>query len=199
MGVIETILQNGRRCYSCVRECPAKAIKIVEGQASVVKERCIACGNCTVVCSQSAKAYASSIEKVCELLASGKPVIAMVAPSFPADDCGAEPRRLVGALRALGFARVVEVAVGADLTNQAYREYIREHPTGTRLATVCPAVVEYVRKYLPELVGCLVPIVSPMIATAMAAKAFYGDDHACVFIGPCVAKKLEMRDPQVPR
>ncbi len=50
MGVIQTILQNCRRCYSCVRECPAKAIKIVEGQASVVKERCIACGNCTVVC-----------------------------------------------------------------------------------------------------------------------------------------------------
>jgi two-component system, NtrC family, sensor kinase len=198
MGVIETILQNCRRCYSCVRECPAKAIKIVEGQASVVKERCIACGNCTVVCSQSAKAYASGTEKVMELWATGKPVVAMLAPSFPADDSGHDPKRLVGALRALGFAKVVEVALGADLTNQAYRAYIKDHPAGTRLATACPAVVEYVRKYLPDLVGCLVPIVSPMIATAMAVKALHGPDHACVFIGPCVSKKLEMRDPQVP-
>lgn len=199
MGVIETILQNCRRCYSCVRECPAKAIKIVEGQASVVKERCIACGNCTVVCSQGAKAYESSTEQVIELLSKGKPVVAMVAPAFPADDSGHDPARLVGALRALGFAKVVEVAFGADLTNQAYRAFIKEHPTGTRLATACPAVVEYVRKYLPDLVGCLVPIVSPMIATAMAVKALHGPDHACVFIGPCVSKKLEMRDPEVPR
>ena len=48
--LIQTILQNCRRCYSCVRECPAKAIKIVDGQASVVPERCIACGNCYQVC-----------------------------------------------------------------------------------------------------------------------------------------------------
>jgi signal transduction histidine kinase/iron only hydrogenase large subunit-like protein len=198
MSVIETILQNCRRCYSCVRECPAKAIKIVEGQASVLKERCIACGNCTVVCSQNAKAYASGIEKVQELLAGSRPVVAMIAPSFPADDCGQDPSRLVGALRALGFARVVEVAVGADLTNQAYRAYIKEHPSGTRLATACPAIVEYVRKYMPDLVSCLVPIVSPMIATAMAVKAVYGNNHACVFIGPCVSKKLEIKDPKVP-
>ena len=197
MGVIETILQNCRRCYSCVRECPAKAIKIVQGQASVVKERCIACGNCTVVCSQGAKAYESGTGKVLELLARGKPVVAMVAPSFPADDSGHDALRLVGALRALGFAKVVEVAFGADLTNRAYRAYIKDHPSGTRLATACPAVVEYVRKYLPDLVGCLVPIVSPMIATARAVKAYYGPDHSCVFIGPCVAKKLEMRDAQV--
>ncbi len=198
MGVIQTILQNCRRCYSCVRECPAKAIKIVGGQASVVKERCIACGNCTVVCSQNAKAYASGIERVCELLAGGGPVVAMVAPSFPADDCGQDPGRLVGALRALGFSHVVEVAYGADLTNKAYRAYIKEHPTGTRLATACPALVEYVRKYAPHLVDCLIPIVSPMIATAMAVKALYGQSHACVFLGPCVAKKLEMQDPAVP-
>lgn len=199
MGVIQTILQNCRRCYSCVRECPAKAIKIVDGQASVVKERCIACGNCTVVCSQGAKAYRSSVEDVKALLDSGAPVIAMVAPSFPADDCGQDPARLVGALRALGFCRVVEVAYGADLTNRAYREYIKQHPTGTRLATACPALVEYVRKYMPDLVGCLVPIVSPMIATAMAAKQLYGENHACVFIGPCVSKKMEMKDPEVPQ
>jgi two-component system, NtrC family, sensor kinase len=199
MGVIETILQNCRRCYSCVRECPAKAIKIVEGQASVVKERCIACGNCTVVCSQGAKAYESSTAQVLELLSKGKPVVAMVAPAFPADDSGHDPGRLVGALRALGFAKVVEVAFGADLTNQAYRAFIKDHPTGTRLATACPAVVEYVRKYLPDLVGCLVPIVSPMIATAMAVKALHGPDHACVFIGPCVSKKQEMRAPEVPQ
>ena len=44
-------------CYTCVRECPVKAIRIMNGQAEVVIERCIACGNCVKVCSQGAKAY----------------------------------------------------------------------------------------------------------------------------------------------
>ena len=61
-GVINTIKQNCRRCYTCVRDCPAKAIRIEDGQASVVADRCISCGNCTMVCSQDAKAYKSGIE-----------------------------------------------------------------------------------------------------------------------------------------
>ena len=199
MGVIQTILQNCRRCYSCVRDCPAKAIKIVEGQASVVAERCIACGNCTVVCSQSAKSYQDDTAAVETLLSVGGKVVAMVAPSFPADDCGQDAGRLVGALRALGFTHVVEVAFGADLTSRAYREHLRGHQGGTRICTACPAVVEYVRKYRPDLVDTLIPIVSPMIATALAGKALHGQDAACVFIGPCVAKKLEKDDPCVPR
>ena len=60
---IQTIKQNCRRCYTCVRDCPVKAIKIVDGQASVVSDRCIACGNCTMVCSQNAKTYASGLEQ----------------------------------------------------------------------------------------------------------------------------------------
>lgn len=35
-AAIETIKQNCRRCYTCVRSCPVKAIRIVDGQASVV-------------------------------------------------------------------------------------------------------------------------------------------------------------------
>ena len=37
-----------------------------------------------------------------------------------------------------------------------------------------------------------------MIATALAVKELYGADVRCVFVGPCVAKKAEARDPQLP-
>ncbi|HOT49944.1 MAG TPA: 4Fe-4S binding protein, partial [Candidatus Hydrogenedentes bacterium] len=52
---ITTIKERCRVCYTCVRECPAKAIRIVEGQAEVIPARCIGCGNCVRVCSQQAK------------------------------------------------------------------------------------------------------------------------------------------------
>ena len=195
-GVITTIKQNCRRCYTCVRDCPAKAIRIEDGQASVVAERCISCGNCTMVCSQNAKAYANGIEKTLRLLRQGRSVAALLAPSFPAG-FDASPNQVIAATRALGFSPVIEVAYGADLVNQACHEYLREQPQGVHIASACPAVVEYVRKYHPELTDRLMPIVSPMIATALAVKEWYGADVRCVFIGPCVAKKAEMLDEHV--
>ncbi len=197
-AIIQTIRQNCRRCYSCVRACPAKAIRIVDGQASVVPERCIGCGSCTLVCSQNAKAYASSVENVQRMLATGAPVAALIAPSFPADPLGYDPGRLVGALAEVGFRYVVEVAYGADLVSAQYAKLLSKHETGVRIATACPSVVEYVRKYNPDMVDSLVPIVSPMIASALAVQAEHGADVGCVFIGPCIAKKLEARDPLLP-
>jgi two-component system NtrC family sensor kinase len=196
-GVIQTIKQNCRRCYTCVRECPAKAIRIEGGQARVVSERCIACGNCTMVCSQNAKAYRSGIERTAWLLEERAPVAALLAPSFPAE-FGAPAEQVAGALRQAGFAYVIEVAQGADVVSAAYAEYLAAHTTGLHIATACPAVVEYVRKYNPALTHCLIPIVSPMMASAFEVKRLYDEQVRCVFIGPCVAKKLEAQDPLLP-
>lgn len=63
-----------RTCYTCVRECPVNAIRIVGGQAEVIDERCIACGNFPKVCSsQGAKVFLNTtdVKKVVELY-SGK-------------------------------------------------------------------------------------------------------------------------------
>src|SRR5664280_3543653 len=83
-SLVETIKERCRVCYTCVRECPAKAIRIADGQAEVLGERCIGCGNCVRVCSQHAKDVFSGIEKVRELLAGPYKVAACLAPSFPA-------------------------------------------------------------------------------------------------------------------
>jgi nitrogen-specific signal transduction histidine kinase len=123
-------------------------------------------------------------------------VAALLAPSFPAG-FDVPAGQLVGAFKAAGFDLVVEVAQGADLVSTAYAEYLQAHPTGVHIATACPAVAEYVRKYHPELVDRLVPVVSPMVATALAVKELHGERMRCVFIGPCIAKKAEMRDPEL--
>jgi dissimilatory sulfite reductase (desulfoviridin) alpha/beta subunit len=43
--LVSTLKELCRMCYSCVRECPAKAIRISGGQAEVIADRCIGCGN----------------------------------------------------------------------------------------------------------------------------------------------------------
>ncbi len=195
-AAIRTEPERCRMCYTCVRECPAKAIRIMEGQARVVHERCIGCGNCVRVCSLKAKQVVDSTPAVRDLLGTTHRVAAMLAPSFPAEFADIEPERLVGMVRALGFDYVNEVAFGADLVAQAYRRLL-ETSDRSYIATSCPAVVYFVEKYCPDLVDALAPIVSPMVATARCLRKLHGPDLRVAFIGPCTAKKLEGADDQL--
>jgi len=106
-GVVSTIRDKCKRCYSCVRNCPAKAIKVSGGQAEVIKERCIGCGNCFKVCAQKAKEIRSAVGEVNRLLAGPDPVLACLAPSFPAAFPNVKPGQVVTALHQLGFAEVL--------------------------------------------------------------------------------------------
>jgi signal transduction histidine kinase/Fe-S-cluster-containing hydrogenase component 2 len=188
--LVTTIREKCRMCYTCVRECPAKAIQILDGQASVIQTRCIGCGNCVTVCSQNAKQVLSAVEDTERLLAGDAPVAAIVAPSFAAEFEGSDTGAVIAALRALGFASVHEVSFGADLVAAEYARLL-EDEDGRWVATTCPAVVSYVRKYHPDLLDRLAPIVSPMMATARVLHARYGPDLKIVFVGPCIAKKGE--------
>ncbi|MDI7277778.1 MAG: [Fe-Fe] hydrogenase large subunit C-terminal domain-containing protein, partial [Anaerolineae bacterium] len=196
-GVVRTIQDKCRRCYTCVRYCPAKAIKVEEGQAKVIEERCIGCGNCYKVCAQSAKEITSSVAQVRELLAGSAPVLACLAPSFPAAFSELEPGQVASAVRALGFAEVLEVAFGAELVGRAYARLAQERPDHLIITTPCPALVAYVEKYAPSLVPNLAPIVSPAIALGRVIKQRYRPEARVVFIGPCIAKKEEIEDPPV--
>jgi len=191
MQLIYTEKERCRVCYTCVRDCPAKAIRIHNGQAEVIAERCIGCGNCVKVCSQNAKHVYNSIPEVLSLLENSSNTAAIIAPSFPAEFPDYEPEQVVSMIRALGFCFVNEVAFGADLVAEQYRQLIKENPEKRYIATTCPALVTYVRKYHPSLVPYLAPIVSPMIATARALRQKYGHDLTIIFIGPCFAKKSE--------
>jgi len=198
---IPLIRTNGERCricYTCVRECPAKAIRIANGQAEVLPERCIGCGNCVRVCSQQAKQVQDGTEATAALLAGPQRVAALVAPSFPAEYADCSWEQFVGMVRALGFDLVCEVAFGADLVADRYRKLLADGDGPGWIATSCPAVVAFVERYHPDLIRRLAPIVSPMIAMARTLRRLHGDGLRKVFIGPCVAKKGEADDGDVP-
>ncbi len=195
---VRTVPDRCRVCFTCVRECPAKAIKISDGQAQVIPERCIGCGNCVQVCSQGAKVGVCTIPEVEALLQSGQRVAATIAPSFPAEfQAEHDFRELVGMIRALGFALVAEVGFGADLVAERYRRLYIQARGRRNVATTCPAVVGFVERYRPEMIGSLAPIVSPMVAMARALRHLHGDDLKVVFIGPCLGKKVEAYDEVV--
>lgn len=196
-AVVTTIAAKCRRCYNCVRSCPANAIRVQEGQACVIEDRCIGCGNCIRVCAQNAKQVEPALPLVSDMLADAAPAVAILAPSYPAAFEDLSPGQVVAAVRRLGFDRVMEVAFGAEMVASAYARLLKRPPPHPVISTPCPALVSYIEKYMPDLVPNLAPIVSPMIATARAVKQKYLPDANIVFIGPCIAKKAELRDPPV--
>ncbi len=191
-GTVYTIKGRCRVCYTCVRECPVKAIKIMNGQAEVIAERCIVCGNCVTVCSQGAKTYTRQSIEVMELLNQSQPLIAMLAPSYVAEFIElTDPLILPAMLRKLGFDKVTEVAFGADLVAGAYKATMQEPHFKKLISSDCPAIVNYIEKHHPQLIQYLAPIDSPVMAMAKVMKTRYGSNYKIVFIGPCIAKKNE--------
>jgi two-component system, NtrC family, sensor kinase len=199
MGIVSTIPEKCKRCYSCVRECPAKAIQVLRGQATVIAEQCIACGNCVRICAQKAKRIEDSTMLVKRLLEGEEKVFALLAPSFPLAFQPNAAGKVISALRKLGFSEVWEVAFGAELISKEYGRIFKEAIQSGKyvISTPCPSIVSYVEKYMPSLHSALAPIVSPMLAVARTVRHHFGSGVRVVFIGPCIAKKAEIKDPFV--
>lgn len=125
------------------------------------------------------------------LLQSKTKLVAMLAPSFPVMY---DYPDIISRLRALGFFRVVEVAVGAVKTNQAVVALVKANPQARYITSPCPSFVRLVRRKYPQLVQYLAfQADSPMIATARIVQEKYPECKP-VFIGPCNVKKLEAQE-----
>ena len=191
LNPIYTETTSCRDCYKCVRQCPVKAIQIRDGNAFILKERCIYCGKCVHVCPNSAKKVRDDVERVKLAIASGRKAYCSLAPSFSSEFTGHE-KALVAALYKLGFCGVSETAIGAKLVTDALDIYASEHDGNVPfIGTACPSVVELVKKYFPNDVPRLAPVPSPLQSHSAYLRKLYGDDILVVFIGPCIAKKVE--------
>ncbi len=197
MGFIFTIEEKCQRCYACVRSCPAKAIKVKEGVARVMDERCVACGYCTNICAEGAKQARSDIDVVWQLLGQPSAVIAILSSTLPAAFPGIRPKQMVAALKKLGFSEVMETAFGAELVCREYRRFLMANKAKPFFSSTCPAMVSFIEKFYPQLIDNLVPIVSPTLAMGRVIKWQYNPEAKVVFIGPCVAKKAESEDEMV--
>lgn len=188
---IYTELTECRDCYKCVRGCPVKAIQVKDGSAVVVKDRCIYCGHCVDICPSHAKKIRNDLARVRQFLISGRKIYCSLAPSA-ASEFPEGVDALVLALERLGFTAVSETALGAALVNESIEEYAKDHDgTCPWISTACPTVVQNVKKYHPSLVPSLSKVPSPLQCHSAYLRKLYGQDIGVVFVGPCIAKKVE--------
>lgn len=187
---IYTEISNCRDCYKCVRTCPVKAIQIKDAHALILHDRCTFCGVCVNACPNGVKQIRNDVDRVKMAFLSKRRVIVSLAPSYASEFQGYE-ENFVRALYKLGFDAVSETAIGASLVSQALDMYMIANGGAPFISTACPSVVELVRKYYPESVKDLAPVPSPLQTHSAYLRHLYGDDIIIVFIGPCIAKKLE--------
>ncbi len=181
---------NCKNCYKCIRCCPVKSIRFSGGQANIIDEECILCGQCFVNCPQDAKEISNSVEATKVLISSEEIVVASVAPSFIANYDKVGIKELEIAIKKLGFHHAEETAIGATIVKNEYEKMINRDRKNILITSSCHSVNLLIQKYYPELIRYLANVLSPMQAHALDIKSRY-PNAKIVFIGPCVAKKDE--------
>ena len=124
----------------------------------------------------------------------GERVYAAVAPAF-VGQFGPKmtPGKLRAAMKRLGFADIIEVAIGADLcAAQEAEDFVEEVPEKLPFmaTSCCPAWSMMAKKLFPEQANCISMALTPMTLTARLVK-HHQPGAKVAFIGPCAAKKLE--------
>ena len=187
---VYTLKNECNDCYKCIRGCHIKAIKIQQGSASVINERCIACGHCVQICPAGAKKVRSDIGLVKTLLLTGKEVYVSLAPSW-AGVYNVSKEKMIAVLKKLGFTGVSETALGAQEVSIETAKLLNKADKGLFISSACPVIDDYVRLYKPDFAKCITPVASPALTHCALLKDMLGEDIKVVFIGPCIAKKNE--------
>lgn len=188
-------------CNKCISVCSAmgacNSSEPYEGEKSRIEvdpERCIACGACFDACEHKAREFHDDTERFFADLKAGEKISVLIAPAFKAN-YPARYERILGGLKKLGVRRFISVSFGADITTWGYINYIQKHNFLGGISQPCPAVVGYIERYIPELIPKLFPVQSPMMCAAIYARKELKITDRLAFISPCIAKKMEIDDP----
>ena len=184
-------------CNKCISVCSCMGAMVAsknEQGKNIIEvdgSKCIACGACFDACEHSAREYTDDTIAFFEALKRGERISILIAPAFLANYPD-EYESILGGLKNLGVNRMINVSFGADITTWGYLNYVQKHGFTGGISQPCPAVVNYIEHYAPELIPKLFPVQSPMMCAAIYATKNLGITDKLAFISPCIAKKTEI-------
>lgn len=184
----------------CENACKIKAISMNENKAAAINnDKCISCGACVYQCPFGAITDTSYILDAIDIIKKSHnnkdyKVFAVVAPAISSQFKYAKLGQVISGLKQLGFHTVVEAALGADMVADGESKELTEK--GFLTSSCCPAFVSYIEKNFPDMLPFVSHNLSPM---ATIAKYLKEHESPCkvVFIGPCTAKKAEVKKESV--
>jgi len=191
---------NGENCRaSCLF---GAIVHDMEGNVVISQNNCSGCGRCVEVCREYSLVDKKEFLPLVEMLKDRKvPVFAIIAPAFIGQFGPlATPGKMRAALKMLGFYGMVEVALFADILTLKealeFERMVTKEEDFFLTSMCCPIWVAMVRRVYMNLIPRVSPSVSPMVACGRGIKHLHPGARV-VFIGPCIAKKAEAKEPDV--
>ncbi|SHI07512.1 Iron only hydrogenase large subunit, C-terminal domain [Sporobacter termitidis DSM 10068] len=188
---------------SCVKRCLFRAItKDDRGNVMIDSSLCAGCAECIEACGSGKLTASKDILPALEAVKNSEgPAYAMIAPAFIGQfSQDVTPGKLRSAFKEIGFAGMVEVALFADiLTLKEALEFDRkilDDKDYMLTSCCCPVWLAMIRKVYRQFMSHVPGAVSPMVACGRSIKLLE-PDATTVFIGPCIAKKAEAREPDI--
>ena len=185
----------------------------VSGNRKIEDANCSLCGQCITHCPVGALRERDDVQKVFDVLAKkDKITVVQIAPAVRAawgEDLGldrefATVKRLVSALREMGFDYIFDTNFTADLTimeeGSEFLERLanKEDHTWPMFTSCCPGWVRFIKSQYPDMVDQLSTAKSPQQMFGALTKSYYAElldvDPSRIFnisIMPCTAKKYE--------
>ncbi|MDL2225005.1 methyl-accepting chemotaxis protein [Eubacteriales bacterium OttesenSCG-928-M02] len=192
--IICTDLEKCKGCNRCLRACPVEEANVAYLEDGKVKvrvdaEKCLACGACIDACQHDARYYVDDTEEFFRDLGRGEAISLIVAPAVRTNFPNWEG--LLSWLREQGVRLIMDVSFGADICTWAHIRYIQQEDPASLITQPCPAIVNYMEKYLPQRLENLSAIHSPMLCTVVYMKKYAGCKDKIAALSPCIAKKHE--------
>jgi len=183
-------------CVNCMMSCRTEAIRIFEGKARIVTNRCIYCGKCFRDCPEHAiTASTHSLEDLRKYKRTICIPSSTIYSQFPGESA---PNRILCALKALGFDAVCEEAVGAEEASIATQEYLKGYRGPYPLiSSLCPAIIRLIQIRFPNFVDQINPIDLPAEIVAKGIRQSKAKDLGIkeeelgiFYLVPCPAKMV---------
>lgn len=183
-------------CYACITACPVKYCMNGSGdKLTIDHNQCIGCGSCITACTHKARKIYDDTDAFLNDIKRKEKIIAISAPAVASVFSG-NYLQLNGFLKSLGVEAIFDVSFGGELTVYSYLDYIKDKKPKLVIAQPCPAIVNYIEIYYPELLPYLAPADSPMLHSVKMIREYFPQyrDYKIALISPCIAKKREFEE-----